>query len=221
MAQDNMKFIMMILSGLITLLLLAYAAKLIKSEMVEKALKEPIFRIVVLMLILMLFASGLTGQALLLLIVYCLEVSRSNIEGFAPYSKDYKVTNMQTLVEPTNEIYPGCLKITAQDLLNEFSGDKLALQNTVLSGYSQLVKSIPKSSSSRETLDTISRAVGLPHSVDLSDDTAPLIATLLIVQGFKLSESCQSPTKDIQNSAMQLLDGSVVSPFDEGDYHKY
>lgn len=221
MAQDNMKFIMMILSGLITLLLLAYAAKLIKSEMVEKALKEPIFRIVVLMLILMLFASGLTGQALLLLIVYCLEVSRSNIEGFAPFSKDYKVTNMQTLVEPTNEIYPGCLKITAQDLLNEFSGDKLALQNTVLSGYSQLVKSIPKSSSSRETLDTISRAVGLPHSVDLSDDTAPLIATLLIVQGFKLSESCQSPTKDIQNSAMQLLDGSVVSPFDEGDYHKY
>lgn len=221
MAQDNMKFIMMILSGLITLLLLAYAAKLIKSEMVEKALKEPIFRIVVLMLILMLFASGLTGQALLLLIVYCLEVSRSNIEGFAPFSKDYKVTNMQTLVEPTNEIYPGCLKITAQDLLNEFSGDKLALQNTVLSGYSQLVKAIPKSNSSRETLDTISRAVGLPHSVDLSDDTAPLIATLLIVQGFKLSESCQSPTKDIQNSAMQLLDGSVVSPFDEGDYHKY
>ena len=221
MAQDNMKFIMMILSGLITLLLLAYAAKLIKSEMVEKALKEPVVRIVVLMLILMLFASGLTGQALLLLIVYCLEVSRSNIEGFAPYSKDYKVTNMQTLVEPTNEIYPGCLKITAQDLLNEFSGDKLALQNTVLSGYSQLVKSIPKSSSSRETLDTISRAVGLPYSVDLSDDTAPLIATLLIVQGFKLSESCQSPTNDIQNSAMQLLDGSVVSPFDEGDYHKY
>ena len=221
MAQDNMKFIMMILSGLITLLLLAYAAKLIKSEMVEKALKEPVVRIVVLMLILMLFASGLTGQALLLLIVYCLEVSRSNIEGFAPYSKDYKVTNMQTLVEPTNEIYPGCLKITAQDLLNEFSGDKLALQNTVLSGYSQLVKSIPKSSSSRETLDTISRAVGLPYSVDLSDDIAPLIATLLIVQGFKLSESCQSPTNDIQNSAMQLLDGSVVSPFDEGDYHKY
>lgn len=221
MAQDNMKLIVMILSSLITLLLLAYAARLIRSEMVEKAYKEPSVRIVVLITILMLFASDLHGQALLLLIVYCLEVSRSSIEGFAPFSKEYEITNTQTLVEPTNEIYPGCLKITAQDLLNEFSGDKLALQNTVLSGYSQLVKNIPKNSSSRETLDTISRAVGLPYSVDLSDDTAPLIATLLMVQGFKLSESCRAPNEDIQNSAMQLLDGSIVSPLDEGDYHKF
>lgn len=221
MAQDNMKLIIMILSSLFTLLLLAYAARVIKNDMVEKAYKEPAVRIIVLIAILMLFSSGLFGQALLLLIIYCLEVSRSSVEGFAPFSKDYKVTNTQTLVEPTNEIYPGCLDITAQDLLNEFSGDKLALQNAVLSGYSQLVKSIPKESSSKETLDTISRAVGLPYSVDLSDDTAPLIATLLIVQGFKLSSTCRSPSEDIQNSAMQLLDGSIVSPLDEGDYHKF
>jgi len=220
MAKDNMETILLILSGLLSLVLVAYAAKLIKNEMVAEGFKQPAVRIIVLVVILMLYYNGMIGQSLLLLIIYCLEVSKSGLEGFAPFSKEYEITNTQTLIEPKNEIYPGCLNITAQDLVNAFDGDKKALQDTVLSGYSQLLNSIPKESKSKETLDILARAVGLPYNVDLSDDTAPLIATFLIVQGFKLNETCRSPSNDIQNAGIKLLDGSVVSPIDMGDFHK-
>lgn len=220
MAKDNMGSILLVFSAILTVILIGYAGRIIKNDMVSELFKQPVARIIILTVILMLYYNGMVGQSLLLLIIYCLEVSKSGLEAFGPFSKEYEITNTQTLVEPTNEIYPGCLTITAQDLLNEFGGDKTALQTTVLSGYSQLLKSIPKESSSRETLDIMAKAVGLPYSVELSDDTAPLIATLLIVQGFKLSDSCQAPNKDIQNAGMQLLDGSVVSPIDQGDYYK-
>lgn len=215
-----MKFnVYSLISLAVYLFLIAYAARIIKFDMVPELYKSPVFRIIVIVVIL---ASAMMDAniSMLLLIIYALETSKLSIEQFAPYSKEYEATNPQRLVEPTNQIYPGCLGITAQALIDEFAGDKKALQDTVLHGYKQLLKSIPETSSSRETLDAMAKAVGLPFSVELSDETAPLVATMLIVQGFKLSDSCRPPKEDIQNTPMQLLDGSVVSPIDQGDYFK-
>jgi hypothetical protein len=205
---------------IVALVLVLYASGLIKVDLIKNLFKEPLFRIfvVVLILIMNIYSRELS---LLLLIMYVLEVSKTTREQFAPYSKEYEKTNTQTLVEPNNEIFPGCLKITAEDLINEFSGDKLALQNTLRQGYAKLLKTIPEGTSSRETLDIMSKAVGLPYSIELTDETAPIVATMLILQGFKLSESCQAPKNDIQNTGLQLSDGSLVTPHDEGDYHKF
>ncbi len=197
--------------------LIGYASGFIQIKEITMLFKQPLFRMFGLIVILM--SSVLDrGLALLLLVIYVLEVAKSSKEGFAPYSKEYEVSNPQTLVQPTNHIYPGCLDMTAEKLRNEFSGNKLSLQQTVRNGYNQLLKQIPKESSSAESLELLAKAVGLPFSVELSDETAPLIATMLMVQGFKFSESCQSPNKDIQNTPMKLLDGSVVSPNDTGDF---
>ena len=208
-----------ILTILLTVLLVGYASKLIQIDVVEKAFRNNIFRVLAVITIILLFQRQMSGASLLLLIIYCLEVSKTP-EGFAPFSKDYKITNTQTLIEPNNQIYPGCMKITAQQLLNQFNGDKKALQDKVLYGYSQLLKQIPDSDSSKETLEIMARAVGLPYNVDLSDDTAPLIATMLIVQGFKLSDTCQQPDGNIQNADLQLLSGSTVAPMDTGDFSR-
>ncbi len=219
MAKTDNKMIQL-LNLVLAVALIAYAAGIVKVDFIQGLFKEPLFRIlaIVLILIVNLYSQELS---LLLLIIYILEVSKSRIEQFAPYSKEYEKTNTQTLVEPKNEIYPGCLSITAQDLLNEFSGDKLALQKTVRQGYAQLLKLIPEGTSSRENLEIMSKAVGLPYSIELTDETAPIVATLLILQGFKLSDSCQSPKNDVQNAPIQLSEGSMVTPHDEGDYHKY
>jgi hypothetical protein len=213
---DNKAF--QLFSLLLVAVLVLYAAGIVKVKMIQDLFKEPLFRIVFIVLILV---SSIYSRelSLLLLIIYILEVSKS-VEKFSSYSKEYEKTNTQTLVEPKNEIFPGCLNITAEDLLKEFSGDKLALQKTVRQGYAQLLKLIPEGASSRETLEIMSKAVGLPYSIELSDDTAPIIATLLILQGFKLSDTCQSPKNDVQNSPLKLSEGSIVTPHDSGDYHK-
>jgi hypothetical protein len=219
MAKDFGNKIYDLVMIVVAAVLILYASGIIKITQIQDLLKQPLFKILAIVLILItnIYSPELS---LLLLIIYVLEVSKSTREQFAPYSKEYEKTNTQTLIEPNNEIFPGCLKITAQDLLNEFSGDKLALQKTLRQGYAQLLKLIPEGTSSRETLDIMSKAVGLPYSIELTDETAPIVATMLILQGFKLSESCQAPKNDVQNTGLQLSDGSTVTPHDVGDYHK-
>ncbi len=119
--------------------LIGYASGFIQIKEITMLFKQPLFRMFGLIVILM--SSVLDrGLALLLLVIYVLEVAKSSKEGFAPYSKEYEVSNPQTLVQPTNHIYPGCLDMTAEKLLNEFSGNKLSLQQTVRNGYNQLLK---------------------------------------------------------------------------------
>ena len=39
----------------------------------------------------------------------------------------------------------------------------------------------------------IARAVGLPYNLKLNDENAPLLATLLMYYGFKISNTCSVP----------------------------
>ena len=48
-------------------------------------------------------------------------------------------------------------------------------------------------STAKENLIKIARAVGLPYNVELNDNNAPLIATILLNYGYKISEDCQVP----------------------------
>jgi hypothetical protein len=96
------------------------------------------------------------------------------------------------LIESLSDNYPGCNKVTLKDLLALFNGDALKLQKTVQYAFSELNASLP-AGKDKENLLKIARAAGLPYNVDLDDESAPFIATLLLNYGYKVSDSCQAP----------------------------
>jgi small ligand-binding sensory domain FIST len=96
------------------------------------------------------------------------------------------------LIESLSDNYPGCNKVTLKDLLELFDGDALKLQKTVQYTFSELNNALP-AGKDKERLLKIARAAGLPYNVELSDATAPFIATLLLGYGYKVSETCQAP----------------------------
>jgi small basic protein len=96
------------------------------------------------------------------------------------------------LIESISDTYPGCTNVTLSDLLNIFDGDRVKLQKTVTYTFTELNKALPKGTG-KENLIKIARAVGLPYNVELNDANAPLIATILLNYGYKISETCQVP----------------------------
>jgi hypothetical protein len=67
-------------------------------------------------------------------------------------------------------VMPGCLDVTTKDLLAAFGGDSEKLLNTMVKA-------------------------GVPHSVRVNDDYAPLIATYLInVLGITVTSACTPPS---------------------------
>lgn len=72
------------------------------------------------------------------------------------------------LVSPESNIYPGCSKITLDDLLSIFDGNK-----------EQLAKAM--------------YASGVPLNLKLNNYDAPLIATYLINFGYSVNGSCSAP----------------------------
>ena len=94
------------------------------------------------------------------------------------------------LIESQTDIFPGCVKVTMKDLLSLFDGNPNKLQETVSNVFFELQKSLPKDKS-EENLLKMARAAGLPYNVKMNDENAPLIATLLLNYGYKISDSCQ------------------------------
>jgi hypothetical protein len=97
------------------------------------------------------------------------------------------------LIESISDNYPGCNNVKLADLLNIFDGDHVKLQQTVTYTFTELHNALPENSAAKDNLVKIARAVGLPYNVELSDANAPLIATILLNYGYKISENCQPP----------------------------
>ena len=95
------------------------------------------------------------------------------------------------LMESLSDNYPGCNKVTLKDLLALFNGDAPKLQKTVQYAFSELNAIL--AGKDKENLLRVARAAGLPYNVELSDENAPLIATILLNYGYKVSDTCQAP----------------------------
>lgn len=97
------------------------------------------------------------------------------------------------LQESLSDNYPGCNQVTMKDLIALFEGDALKLQQTVQYAFADLNRMLPADDDAKVKLNKIARAVGLPYNVELNDENAPLIATLLLNYGYKISDECQVP----------------------------
>lgn len=100
--------------------------------------------------------------------------------------------NKFKLIQSLSDNYPGCNKITLNDLLSLFNGDKVKLQQTLEYAFQELHNSLPEGEA-KEKLVRIARAAGLPYNVEFTDENAPLIATMLLNYGYKISDECQAP----------------------------
>jgi hypothetical protein len=97
------------------------------------------------------------------------------------------------LVESLSDNYPGCNKITMKDLLGLFDGDALKLQKTVQYAFADLNRMLPPDADAKTKLTQIARAVGLPYNIEMNDENAPLLATLLLQYGYSVSDTCTAP----------------------------
>lgn len=159
------------------------------------------------------FASLDFQLSVILAVVYVLGVnaisSRNLLESFSDsrpgrFEMDLKkITdllgspapiNKQSLIEPKANVYPGCTNITAKDLIDLFDGDKMKLQETVAYAMRDLMEKLPEGSDAKENLVKMARVVGTPYNADaLTDDSAPLVATMLLNFGYIVSDTCKAP----------------------------
>lgn len=116
----------------------------------------------------------------------------SNVDNTAEYSKIYTSKNNFTLLDPSNEIYPGCSNIKYNDLLKMFDNDHYKLHKSAQYAYFQLLNTY-KDSDDKERLLKIARKAGLPYNMELNDENAPWIATILIYNNFLVSDTCRPP----------------------------
>lgn len=152
--------------------------------------------------------------AIILAIIYVLGVNVSAGRGIfesytnmqSPYFADQqKYTNLlgepaiigdATLIESSSDNYSGCDNIKMDDLLSTFDNDSVKLQTTVMYAYKSLIDQLPPNSTAQENLTAIAKSIGLPGNIQFNDANAPLIATILLNHGFKISDSCQPPHGD-------------------------
>lgn len=118
---------------------------------------------------------------------------RSILESYANINSVYNgKKNPQELIEPNFFVYPGCVNIKKADLISFFDEDQHKLQKTVHYVFKEYAQKLEKTDSEKAIL-TYARYAGLPHNVAINDKNAPLIATMLLQYGYKLSESCKVP----------------------------
>jgi hypothetical protein len=117
---------------------------------------------------------------------------RGLLESYANFSVDYTPDGNIKLLEPKSHIYPGCQDITLKELEQVFEGNPLKLQETLRYAYRELLRQAPDKSS-KEKLMQMAYAVGLPHNININEENAPLIATMLLYAGFKVSDKCIVP----------------------------
>lgn len=118
----------------------------------------------------------------------------TKIDTLAEYSKTYTPSGKFTLLDPQNEIYPGCVNITQKDLLNIFDNDHYKLHKSAQHAYYELLNDKSYVDlDAKERLLKIATKAGLPYNVEVNDENAPFIATLLINYNFIVSDTCKPP----------------------------
>lgn len=137
-------------------------------------------------IILVLGMNAVSGRSIL--------ESYTNLETVGEYSKTFTPSGKFTLLEPKNEIYPGCANITQQDLLNIFDNDRYKLHKSAQYAYYELLNDKSYVDlEAKERLLKIATKAGLPYNVEVNDENAPFIATLLINYNFIVSDTCKPP----------------------------
>ncbi len=186
------------------ILLVVYAFKIAPKppQFLETLLQNTFVKIVALFLL--AYISERDFQfAILLSVIFVLGsnvlAGRGLLESFsdiskeyADYVKEYIPYGGLKLLEPKTAVYPGCEKITLDDLQKALSQDKISMQTTVKQVYMELMqKTVAKDT--LEYIDKVSKFIGLPYNVELNDTNAPYIATLFMYNGFDLGKECYPP----------------------------
>jgi hypothetical protein len=164
-------------------------------EYLQQLFKNTFVKLILIALIIYLSERDIQ-LAILLAIIYVFGMNllsgRGVLESYGDYSSDYKPSGA-TLVEPKTGLYPGCDKITMDDLHKMFDGDKTKLNNSVQYAFQELMMR-SKTKDSKEMLMKIAYAAGLPYNMSFDKpETAPYIATLLVNYGYKVSDTCRPP----------------------------
>jgi hypothetical protein len=161
---------------------------------VQKVFDNSITKMAGMALIIVVAIGGDFQMAILLAIALVMSINllsgRGILENYTEFVKQ-KFDNSK-LVEPKSIIYPGCLGIKMVDLLDAFNKDAVALQNTVRYVFHKLMAA-DTDPDSKARLLRYARMAGLPYNLEMSDETAPLIATMLMQYGFKFGETCHAP----------------------------
>lgn len=145
---------------------------------------------------LMVYLAQMDFQlALIVAIAYVASINmlsgRSALESYANFVKS-KGESQQKLIEPKLNVYPGCMNLKMSDLLKAFQDDEVVLQQSIRHVYHELLKS-DKSDGEAQRLLKFARMSGVPHNVEMTDENAPLIATMLMYYGFQFSDDCKPP----------------------------
>lgn len=185
-------------SIIIQLFIVLYASYVAPNPptFVKSILDNTFGKMIVIALIIFMSNNNI-GTALVMAIVFVLVINaisgRPLLESYSSIS-DAFVKDLQSsikLLEPKTMLHFGCLKMTAASLLEAFNGDKTDLQRTVLHSFQELMaksKSVP----AQERLLAIARKVGLPYDMDLNDENAPYIATILVNWGYDFGGKCKN-----------------------------
>ena len=185
-------YVMAVLKVTLILYAVQYAPRLPKS--VTNVMNNTFFKIFALFLIMYLSERDFQ-LAIIFAVVFVLGANvlsgRGFLESFADFSKDFKPSGA-TLIEPKLAVYPGCNKITMNDLIAAFDGDVNKLASTVQYTYVELLSNLTDKNS-KERLMKIAYAVGLPYNIEFNDENAPYIATLLMYFGFQFGVDCHAP----------------------------
>lgn len=163
-------------------------------ENVQSFFDNSLVKMAGIALIILVSQVGDFQMAILLAIALVMSINllsgRGFLENYAEFVKGQ--FDNSRLLEPKTMVYPGCMSIKVDDLLDAFNKDSVALQNTVRYVFHQLMKS-DMDVDAKNRLLRYARMAGLPYNVEISNETAPYIATLLMQYGFKFGETCVAP----------------------------
>jgi len=160
----------------------------------QAVLKHTIGKMIFIALIIFISTKDII-TSLLMAIVFVLAInalagrplleSMVNVKDAYPQDPESKAR----LLEPKTMLHFGCLDIKANDLLAAFEGNASDMQKTVLSSFQELMAA-SKDKPSKERLMAMAHRVGLPYNMELSDQTAPYIATILTMWGYDFGGKC-------------------------------
>ena len=191
--------------------LVLYAAQIAPkvSPMITSIFQNTIFKIVAIALI--AYIAEIDFQlAIIAAVVFVLSMNllsgRGPLESYENTNGSFTTNNpmfFDLLDKPTpmrNDIiheshtdeFPGCTNVKLADLLAVFDNDHMKLQKTVDYTYRELMLKMP-AGSSKDNLMKIAKVAGLPYNREITDETAPYVATLLLQYGFSINKTCTAP----------------------------
>lgn len=184
------------ISIIVNLIIVLYAAQMGPTlpGYLQSVLKHTIGKVLFITLIIFVSTKDI-ATSLLMSIVFVLAINavsgrpllESMVNVKEAYVKDPE--SKARLIEPKTMINFGCLDIKADALLAVFEGNASDMQKTVRSSFQELMAA-SKDKPSKERLMAMARRVGLPYNMELNDQTAPYIATILTMWGYDFGGKC-------------------------------